>query len=1314
MATTKRKVARIKTAPACAGRKKACVSLMNKTLYKLQEKTRDKFTGDIFIPEFIEAQPSFVNVAKETDTVQKIQIGIKKVLTPPLRPPMREISVAGDYSSRKIFSFSNSLLSILVGLIFAGMFCTGIYVLADPPGTPYNPPATLTPNCAPGSTNCTVAQVYYTNPLGYLNISTLLNAEFQTLPNAAADNATLGLAGFSSDNFNVFPAGSGIIHLGNGSGNITLTGSGTFGSLTSNGKISVNYGGPSGTGVALNDTISNSYDFLDFLHGGARQWGIWQNGITKDLEFYADTTAGGIGNAFDLSQSGNLTLVGTATVGGFKMAVSPGAGYVLTSDASGNGTWQAAAGGGWPPTVTSDLNMNNYYITNGTNPGSDNFIGGSAGSNATSATFNNFIGYAAGASATSAQRSNFIGLNAGTGSVNVSDSNFIGNAAGENVATGSATIYDSNFIGFRAGYAATAASDSTFIGTWAGNLAGGASNSIFMGDHAGYHDVVNNVTSGGTSIAIGQYSGTGGFSDSVAIGHGVINNATDQMNLGNVLKLNGIYASDTPSSNFLVGATLDFDNQLINYSQGSGSANGGWFLGNDKITQNQLTLDDSSIGATFTVAGSSQGWYGVAMSSDGKYQTATSSGGQIYISYDYGATWTATATSQAWYGVAMSSDGKYQTAVIYGGQIYVSSDYGATWAAVATTQQWLSVAMSSDGKYQTAGTGNGGSIYISNDYGATWTAATGTSVGGNWRGVAMSSDGKYQTAGMSGGLAAYVYISSNYGATWATTGSLGNYLAVAMSSDGKYQTATNAIQPLSVSSDYGATWTASGAPGIRWTIAMSSDGKYQIAPISSGFISISTDHGVTWTSKAPAPAWHGVALSSDAKYMTLVAPGNQIFVFYNTSSLRGNLTATGTGSFGNIILSNGTAPSSPAAGQIYSDGTNLWVYESSAWHSITMSSSLRFKNNIQPLADDWSKILQVQPKSFLYNNQPDNTLNIGYIAEDFDALGLKDLVQYDGQGRPSGINYDKISLYDTEIIKQQQLEINTLNQKLGINPSDAIVTPAGTSGDGTVSGVTPFDQSIQASLSDIGATLSEGVMKLKQIVVDNLTAKTADIAQVNIQKMQVVDQATGDTYCTWISNGEWQKVKGDCTSANTTVVTQTTTPMPTTPSSSETPASSTGSTSSTQSTSDQTTQTDQQNQAQTQQSSDQTSSVLDITSVAALADINVDYGTSLASANMPTTVNVTLSNNTNQTVAVTWDNGTPAYDANTPGSYTFSGALVPSGSITNTKNLGASVRVTVAQQSAPIEGSTDNSTSSLLNGLGEFIIWAGSGFKVVK
>ncbi len=48
-----------------------------------------------------------------------------------------------------------------------------------------------------------------------------------------------------------------------------------------------------------------------------------------------------------------------------------------------------------------------------------------------------------------------------------------------------------------------------------------------------------------------------------------------------------------------------------------------------------------------------------------------------------------------------------------------------------------------------------------------------------------------------------------------------------------------------------------------------------------------------------------------------------------------------------------------------------------------------------------------------------------------------------------------------------------------------------------------------------------------------------------ISKMQMTDSATGDVWCFWIANGEWQKTKGECKSADTAVtVAQSPAPAP--------------------------------------------------------------------------------------------------------------------------------------------------------------------------
>lgn len=70
-------------------------------------------------------------------------------------------------------------------------------------------------------------------------------------------------------------------------------------------------------------------------------------------------------------------------------------------------------------------------------------------------------------------------------------------------------------------------------------------------------------TTGATSIAIGNYSGTGGYKNSIALGRGVINSAATQANIGNALVLSGIYNSDTQSSTLQTGSKATVANLNI-------------------------------------------------------------------------------------------------------------------------------------------------------------------------------------------------------------------------------------------------------------------------------------------------------------------------------------------------------------------------------------------------------------------------------------------------------------------------------------------------------------------------------------------------------------------------------------------------------------------------------------------------------------------------------------------------------------------------------------------------------------------------------
>ncbi len=93
------------------------------------------------------------------------------------------------------------------------------------------------------------------------------------------------------------------------------------------------------------------------------------------------------------------------------------------------------------------------------------------------------------------------------------------------------------------------------------------------------------------------------------------------------------------------------------------------------------------------------------------------------------------------------------------------------------------------------------------------------------------------------------------------------------------------------------------------------------------------------------------------------------------------------------------------------------------------TSSRRYKDDIKPLQTNTLALLNTAPVSFKYKET--GSYDIGYLAEDFDALGLKDLVLYDKDGKPNAIKYDKLSIFILELVKEQQKTLNTLQSTLG-------------------------------------------------------------------------------------------------------------------------------------------------------------------------------------------------------------------------------------------------------------------------------------------
>lgn len=110
-----------------------------------------------------------------------------------------------------------------------------------------------------------------------------------------------------------------------------------------------------------------------------------------------------------------------------------------------------------------------------------------------------------------------------------------------------------------------------------------------------------------------------------------------------------------------------------------------------------------------------------------------------------------------------------------------------------------------------------------------------------------------------------------------------------------------------------------------------------------------------------------------------------------------------------------------------SNGTALFGYDVTVSGSFTENSSLRYKENVNPIDSALDKVLQLQ--GVTYDKKDGSAKDEpGLIAEDVLAV-LPNLVQLDQEGRADGIHYTKITAYLIECIKELNAKIDKLEGK---------------------------------------------------------------------------------------------------------------------------------------------------------------------------------------------------------------------------------------------------------------------------------------------
>ena len=97
---------------------------------------------------------------------------------------------------------------------------------------------------------------------------------------------------------------------------------------------------------------------------------------------------------------------------------------------------------------------------------------------------------------------------------------------------------------------------------------------------------------------------------------------------------------------------------------------------------------------------------------------------------------------------------------------------------------------------------------------------------------------------------------------------------------------------------------------------------------------------------------------------------------------------------------------------------------------VVQSSSERYKKNVEVMKEDFSKILSLQSKSYELKEDNKGEKHFGFIAEELHENGLEYLVQYNDDGKPDGIQYDRVAVILNEVVKEQHQQISSLEKRL--------------------------------------------------------------------------------------------------------------------------------------------------------------------------------------------------------------------------------------------------------------------------------------------
>jgi hypothetical protein len=122
-------------------------------------------------------------------------------------------------------------------------------------------------------------------------------------------------------------------------------------------------------------------------------------------------------------------------------------------------------------------------------------------------------------------------------------------------------------------------------------------------------------------------------------------------------------------------------------------------------------------------------------------------------------------------------------------------------------------------------------------------------------------------------------------------------------------------------------------------------------------------------------------------------------------------------------LNNGTVNLPVTASTTTASAANLFI-NSSTGALARSTSSARYKENILPYTRGLTTVSAMNPVSF--NGIGESVTRAGFIAEDFDTLGLTEFVNYTAEGQPDSIDYPNLTALLVKAVQELSAQVDSL------------------------------------------------------------------------------------------------------------------------------------------------------------------------------------------------------------------------------------------------------------------------------------------------